>query len=261
MSVSLPAYGLSNPRLWFAQVEAIFDCRRIRSQHSRYSHVLAHLPAEVANEVEELVYDPPTSDPYTALKDAVIARTAVSDEKNLRTLLSGIELGDRTPSQLLRHMKQLMGKRSASEPILKELWLQNLPADMRTVLAVVHKDNTLESLAELADQVHASYGSRPSASIQPVTADSDLKREFEVLRQEFSALRLELNSLRSQITQHRPRSRSRTPARSPEPTSSKRNTVFICRFHRKFGSAAKNCKPYCTFYGTMQLQGNDVARQ
>ena len=74
-------------------------------------------------------------------------------------LLSGIDMGDRTPSQLLRHMTQLMGKRTLNEPILKELWLQNLPPDMRTVPAVVHKDTALENLAQLADQIHASYGS------------------------------------------------------------------------------------------------------
>ena len=260
MSVTLPAYGVNNPRLWFAQVEAIFDCKRIRSEQSKYSYVLAHLPPEVVAEIADVIYERPANDPYTSLKEALISRTAVSDEQNLRTLLSGIDMGDRTPSQLLRHMTQLMGKRALNEPILKELWLQNLPPDMRTVLAVVHKDTALENLAQLADQVHASYGSRATPSIQPVITDLDLKREFESLRRDFAALSLQLNSLTRQISRQRSRSRSKTPAR-PDKNSNSKAPVYICHYHRKFGSAAKNCKPHCTFYSSFQSQGNETARQ
>ena len=102
-------------------------------------------------------------------------------------------------------MTQLMGKRALNEPILKELWLQNLPSEMRTVLAVVHKDNPLENLAQIADQVHASYGSRSTPSLQAVTTDFDLKREFESLRQDFADLRLQVNSLTSQISRRQSR--------------------------------------------------------
>ena len=42
--------------------------------------------------------------PYDRLKAVFLKRTTTSDEVRLQQLLAGVELGDRTPSQLLRHM-------------------------------------------------------------------------------------------------------------------------------------------------------------
>lgn len=266
MSVKLPAYGVGNPRLWFAQIEAIFHCRRITSEGTKYSHIVANLPTDVATEIADLIYERPAEQPYTKVKEALINRTAATDEQNIRTLLSGMQLGDRTPSQLLRHMKHLMGNRPITEPILKELWLQNLPNDMRTVLSVVHKDTLLETLAQLADQVHSSYGLRAPATMQPVTSESSIAQQLENLGQEFSAMKLELNALRHQMHQKeyaRFRSRSRTPSlpRDASCSSPPSNRVRICRYHRRFGSQAKRCQPYCTFYSAMKFPGNDRAEQ
>jgi len=255
--VNLPTYGINNPRLWFARVEALFDCRRITSQSSRYSHIVAHLPDEVASEIADLIYNRPVTNPYDALKEALITRTAVSDEQNLRTLLSGVQLGDRTPSQLLRHMTQLMGSQKGNNAILKELWLQNLPVELRTVLAIVHKDSSLDNLAELADQVHSSYGLQHTPRVQPISISDPVLQKLDSLTQDLASMKLEINAIKH--ARHRPRSRSRDSSASHTPSSSS-NRVRICRFHRQFGSAARNCKPYCTFFAAMQ-SGNLTAEQ
>ncbi|KER29490.1 hypothetical protein T265_03870 [Opisthorchis viverrini] len=152
LSLRLPAYGIHHPRLWFAQVEAIFECRRVRSQQTKYGCVVVHLPPEVAVEIADVIYEKPDVNPYDILKDGLIKRTAATDEQKLRVLLAGVELGDRNPAQLLRHMTRLQGKQAVNESILKELWLLNLLGDIRKVLSVVDKDTTLPKLAELADQ-------------------------------------------------------------------------------------------------------------
>ncbi|KER19191.1 hypothetical protein T265_15624, partial [Opisthorchis viverrini] len=56
---------------------------------------------------------------------AIIKRTATSDEANLQRLPAGVELGDLTPSQLLRHMQSLACGKSFDDTILKPLWLQS----------------------------------------------------------------------------------------------------------------------------------------
>lgn len=260
MTVKLPPYGINNPKLWFARVEAVFDCRRITSQTSRYSHIVAYLPDEVASEIPDLIYNRPPLNPYNAIKEALIARTAVSDEQNLRTLLSGIKLGDRTPSQLLRHMTQLMGKEKSNDAILKELWLQNLPAEMRTVLSIVNKDTTLDNLAQLADQVHSSYCLKTVSSVENPTTSNVVLEKLDSLMQDFSSMKLEINALKTQLGRSRSRSQSRGSPASRTSSPISHNKVRICRFHRQFGSAARNCKPYCTFYTTTK-SGNIPAEQ
>lgn len=97
----LPVYGAKHSRVWFAHEEALFIARGIRSQASKYTYVVGTLPIGIAAEVRDLIDQVPDSEPYYNL----IQRTPVSDEKRLRQLLTSCELGDKRPSQLLKHMK------------------------------------------------------------------------------------------------------------------------------------------------------------
>ena len=65
----------------------------------------------------------PAINPYEVLKAAIIKRTVTSDKANLRQHISGIKLGDRTPSQLLRHVQHLVGRKLFEESILWKIWL------------------------------------------------------------------------------------------------------------------------------------------
>ncbi|CAI2737500.1 unnamed protein product, partial [Dicrocoelium dendriticum] len=107
LGLVLPSFDFSNPRVWFAQVEAIFRFRKITSQSTMFSYVTAHLPSNIASEVIDILDPMPLESPYDKLKAAILKRTTASDETRLQQLLSGVELGDRTPSQLLRHMRSL----------------------------------------------------------------------------------------------------------------------------------------------------------
>ncbi|VDP53108.1 unnamed protein product [Schistosoma curassoni] len=120
----LPTYGSNNPRIWFAQIVALFMARGIRSQARKCAHVVGALPIEIAAEVGDLIDHVPESEPYDKIKAAVIQRTSVSDEKRLQQLLTSCDLGDKRPSQLLRHMKQLVGPYKLDEALLKQVWFQ-----------------------------------------------------------------------------------------------------------------------------------------
>ncbi|VDP31718.1 unnamed protein product [Schistosoma margrebowiei] len=36
----LPTFGVNNPRIWFAQIEALFMARGIKSQATKYAYVV-----------------------------------------------------------------------------------------------------------------------------------------------------------------------------------------------------------------------------
>ena len=79
----------------------------------------------------------------------------MSRRLQLQQLLLTEDLGDRKPSQLLRQMLKLRvgttGEADQDE-FFREIYLQKLPLTVRPALAI-HKDKTLNALAEMADNM------------------------------------------------------------------------------------------------------------
>lgn len=257
--IKLPEFGLSNPRLWFAQAEAVFESRRITTQRSKYNNIVGNLPTSVAAEVADLIYNRPNVNPYDSLKSAIISRTAASDEKNLRKLLSGIELGDHTPSQLLRKLTELQGKNAVDEAIMKELWQQRLPPDVRKILAVIEKDYTLEKLSTIADQVYENCKPSLVSSVQhPNSSSPGVEQQLTMLQNKFTELSIQIQALTKGHTRS---SRNSTPHRSRSRSRPPREKTDLCYYHRRFGAKAIRCTRPCSFIQPTAHQGNDNARQ
>ena len=131
--------------------------RGITTWKTRFDHVISSLNPEFAVEVLDLLLKPPATNPYDTFKLELIKRTAASKQRKLQQLISGEELGDRKPTQLLRRMQQLLGDEldtaSDSNSFLRELFLQRLPANVRMVLASADDSTDLHKLADMADKV------------------------------------------------------------------------------------------------------------
>ena len=85
------------------------------------------LPHSVAKLVEDLLIETPSEEPYIKLKEAIIKRTGGSESRDFRELFTTVELGDRSPSQLLRHMRSLLNGRHMDDSLLQQLWSEKLP--------------------------------------------------------------------------------------------------------------------------------------
>ncbi|UYV63344.1 hypothetical protein LAZ67_2003797 [Cordylochernes scorpioides] len=72
------------------------------------------------------------------------------ESKRIRKLLSGIELGDLKPSQLVQKLTSLATE-DLSVKFIKTLWLEKLPQAIRQILIISEEE--LEKLAVIADRI------------------------------------------------------------------------------------------------------------
>ena len=239
LHLKLPPFWPADPQIWFAQVEAQFTTRGITSQKTKFNHIVSSLAPEFTTEVRELILRPPTDHPYDKLKEQLTKRTAALEQRQLQQLFNAKELGDRTPSQLLRHMQQLLGDKANNTDgaFLRELFLQRLPSNVCMVLASTPDNGNLEELAQLADKIMEVE----TLAVSSVNTDT----EFGQLRQEVAELKLLIQA----IKQPRRRSHGRSPSPAPQ-----RQSQDICWYHAKFGDNARKCKPPCA-----KLPGNSQA--
>lgn len=246
VNLKLPPFWPSDPHLWFAQVEAQFSTRGITAQKTKYEYVVASLSPEFATQVRDLILRVPDTSPYDTLKQQLITRTALPAARRLQQLFQSTELGDQRPTQLLRRMHQLLGEDAAGTDgtLLREMFLQRLPANVRMVLASSGEGKTLEDMAQLADKII-------SAAPPPVAAITNHHPpgEVEELRTEIAKLRETIATLAT--SNPPPPRRSPSPRRllrphSPPPPS---EPTGMCWYHSRFGARARKCTPPCSYSG------------
>ncbi|GFQ92033.1 transposon Tf2-6 polyprotein [Trichonephila clavata] len=117
-AVKIPPYNFSDPELWFSTCERTFDLgvpKAIADTCTKFNYIVSNLPPEAAAIVRDLIITPDETDPYGAIKAQLIQRTGESSQQEIRKLLTGEELGDRKPSELLRTMNRRASSHNASE--------------------------------------------------------------------------------------------------------------------------------------------------
>lgn len=278
-TVRIPEFWDSTPQAWFVAVENLFRLKNIKSDSSKYQHVLAALPQHVVVSVLDILKD--TANGYDALKKALVDRNSMSEEQRLNTLLSDSNaiMGDRRPSEFYRHLEQLADPSGLglSKDLVLKLWMRRLPDTINVALVTCDKKEpaALTSIADkIWDAMHkdsiaavqsnpirAPPGRSQQVSVQPSVPEaidpmtalcagiSEMCQQVHALRQEISELkhnqdyrgRLSSRDFRDQSRQ-RGNSRPRQFNRSRS-----RRSYDCCWFHYKFGSKATNCRQPCNF--------------
>ncbi|XP_032690758.1 uncharacterized protein LOC116853695 [Odontomachus brunneus] len=170
-SCRLPPFWRAKPDFWFVQAEA-------------------------ALQVEK----------YHTLKSAILTRLTDSADRQLLKLFTQLELGDRRPSQLLRHMRGLSANR-VPDDVLRVKWLDLLPVSAQRLLRIL-KTPSLEELATMSDEiVEASPGVAAASlsSSEPESASSAVGVSRPPSRSgsedQFDRLTAELASMRVSLAQ------------------------------------------------------------
>ncbi|XP_030768118.1 uncharacterized protein LOC115891719 [Sitophilus oryzae] len=240
-NIRLPPFWKANPNLWFAQVDAQFATFRLRSDQLKYFHVISVLDIDTLQHVSDLIANPPENNKYESLKTTLIDRCSDSQERQIKKLLSEIELNDKKPSQLLREMR-VLAKNFVSDTILQTLWLQRLPTNIQVVLSA-SAGLDLTKMSEIADKVIEVTSNSPAfiaeVSSKPKQNLCGCEGQISQLSQQVSEMSEKLDNL----LRNRSRSRLRSSSRGTALTDNKE----YCFYHNQFGNKAKKCNTPCSF--------------
>lgn len=215
VALKIPPFWKKHPAMWFTQLEMQFELSGITTDHTKFFYVASNLNEEIAMEVTDIILNPPAIDKYNKLKSELIKRLSSSDEQKLKQLLEREEMGDRSPSQFLRYIKNLAGS-GVSETLLRTLWIGRLPSSIQCIISAFDSKN-LKDVAAIADKIQEN--TQPNKFIGSVSNTVN-QSEVDMLRKEINELKLEIrsmakgNSVAPNRNRYRGRSRSRSQSRS-----------------------------------------------
>ena len=153
-------------------------------------------------------------------------------------------MGDRKPSQFLRHLKSLAP--DVPDDFLS-IWSSRLPPHIQTILAGQAEGN-LEAASQLADRIAEVAPLPIRASIAQTPDSTSLLHKIEDLSRQVAALS-------SGRTRHRSHSKDRRKENNPPSSAHGPADRGYCRYHRRFGDEARRCTPPCSY--SRQGNGND----
>ncbi|GFN86833.1 Pol polyprotein [Plakobranchus ocellatus] len=112
-------------------------------------HTLCALDVTIAEEIQNILVNPPDADRYATLKNALIKAFGKSQAQQDIGLFNLNGLVDKKPTALLRKINTL---NNDPQTLKRALSLSNLPADVHSILAG-QEFSDVEKLAEAADQI------------------------------------------------------------------------------------------------------------
>ncbi|GFT95660.1 uncharacterized protein TNCV_310601 [Trichonephila clavipes] len=186
--------------------------------------------------------------PYSKLKDEVIARCGESKSQEIHRFLAGEQLGDRKPSELFRVMQRRSESHNLTDSLLFELFLQQLQHNVQSILASI-QPLTGQKASEVADRILEVTPVQVSAVSKYSSANSDDSSESKLLK-EFKLLRQKVKELRRSRCFSGNRFDSRNRGKSPKPKASN-----LCWCHNKFAAKARKCIQPCSFKENLNGQG------
>ncbi|XP_070526498.1 uncharacterized protein [Cardiocondyla obscurior] len=199
----IPPFWKDNPILWFLQLEAAFAINRIQSDDSKYRFVIVYLDQTILPIVADILLNSPETGKYNKLKERLISALGESTATRIRRLLGSHEIGDEKPSVFLQQLRNLAGAQ-ASDGILRAIFLEQLPENVRTILAI-SKMQDLDKLAAQADKI-VEIAKPRSTTINAVTQQQQTSNGLDNM----TDLTTEINFLTRELRRsRRPRSTSR----------------------------------------------------
>jgi len=151
VSVKPPTFYRQSPSTWFKQMESQFVLSHITKSETKFHHVLAALPEDIAM---NLNLDDEAD--YNKLKETVINSLKANKHQLIEEAMAALELGDKRPSQLVNEIRRRFVDIGVTpeDTIIKSRLLSALPHSIRSAL-VGHDNVSVEQYAQIADSMIA----------------------------------------------------------------------------------------------------------
>ncbi|XP_053960603.1 uncharacterized protein LOC128864870 [Anastrepha ludens] len=244
--LELPPFWSQQVQLWFAAVEAQFQLRKITADATKYYAVVARLDQDAPMIVGNIVANPPLSDKYIALKEALVDHFEIPQDRRFKMLLSGIELRERGPTELLAEINRLGGN-NLDPSFVRSMWLNRLPLQIQLALtATGEQDNA--KLAQTANRLMAIQRDSENHCVMPIareTVCSGIQKQLDELAKQVEKLSQKLS--RSTVGEDRQKRFNNSTNVSRSTTDN--TSTSTCYYHRRFGERAKKCTQPCAFQG------------
>ncbi len=167
----MPEFWTDCPARWFNRLESQFCLANITRSSTKFDHTVAYLPVQVSMSVAHILdnVDPAAPDSYDRLKAALCKGFTRLRWELAFELHSSPGLGDRKPTELMRHLTTLIPEDDTAGTWFMALFLMRLPVDMRD--NIVAKDFTdCQEMAEYADKIHSGRKSKAVATVADTPA-------------------------------------------------------------------------------------------
>lgn len=270
----MPEFTPTDPELWFNIVDRSFQAAGITVDATKFGYALTALSPSYT-EVRDIIMNLPAEHAYETLKAELITRLSLSQEHKTRRLLEHEEIGDRKPSQFLRHLRGLAGSVIGNN-VLRTIWLSRLPVYIQPHLAA-RTEATLDQLADVADAIveatrvpafQVAEAARPSVLRVAESDAASIETRFNLqLAQLRLSLQQEMTEQLAEIRKSieaiggfdRSRGRGRRWTRSRSRSRGRGHaTNGLCYHHWKYGPNARRCEPPCS---AQDQPGNAVAHR
>ncbi|XP_035216870.1 uncharacterized protein LOC118190280 [Stegodyphus dumicola] len=194
-AVKIPIYNPINPPLWFVMCEETFALaapKPITDSKTKFNNCVAHLPPEITALVRDIFLRERTDASYEDLKAAITVRCGESSTSEIRKLLTGEQLGDRKPSELLRVMTRRAEKYNVlPDSLLLELFMHQMPPNVQSILASVEPLDSSKA-SSIADRILEVTPAQVSEVSSCVPLNVSEISKLDSLLEEVSKLRSEV---------------------------------------------------------------------
>jgi len=263
----LPEFDPSNPELWFATVEIIFEDFNVTTERKMFAAILQSLDSTRRNDIQAIITNTQEQAQYTKAKERIIDLYGTTSEQRLDRLLSGVQTSETRPQKILQEILRLSVGMPDANNLVKRAWLGKLPRRIREIVSVI-ENQPLEELSKLAEKLYSMDADGDANRVCSLQQESSPNAQFystlcstlRTVSDEIAAIKTHISRERERVYSrgNRRSSSSRSERRSSSPSPSYRHRKRdpsqtrriryyrgLCWYHHTFGDDARKCEEKC----------------
>lgn len=218
VSIKMPQFMSSSVSGWFQILEAQFHLKSIKSEETKFFHLIAALPPDLISKLPAAQLQ---NQKYSEIKDAVIATHEKTKPELFDKLISKTKLTGR-PSHYLQELNSIAAKVGVGDDLIRHRFIDSLPPNISPVLAT-QKTLTLQQLGTLADEISPFL-------------------ENQAFHVKTSTSKNTNSSYHKNTSSNTPKRNTNHPGLQPFSEDQRQK---ICRGHIFFAEKSRTCKPWC----------------